>query len=877
MALTIDQLNIEITADSKAAGEALDNLIGRFDKLNGVLTTFSTAGSKAKSTFQKTTTAANSATKGIDKYVSSANKGTKSTKSFTDALSQKISKWRTLLGAFKSVANTMAEWYKESNDYIETINLFNVSMGKGSEAAYEYAQKVQALMGIDIDEWMNYQGTFKQLAAGFGVTEEHANTMSQNLTQLSYDLASIWNRDVDETFDKLSSAMAGQVKGLREFGIDTTVATLQEYALSKGIDASVRTMTQAEKSLLRYNYIMEKSRDLGVWGDMAKTIATPANALRILNAQLTQLKRALGNIVSVIATKLIPYVQVMVQVLTDAANAIAKFFNFNLDDYKADTSGIDSNLFAGTDEELEDASGTLKKIKKQLMGFDELNIISNPDSDGAGDIGSGGALNGMEPLGYDFLKGLDQSKVEELKERIKQTLGEIAGIIGGAMLAVGAVLTFTGANVPLGLGLMAAGIAGIALAIDWAFLVSPFTTTLSTLSGIVGGALLALGGLLAFTGANIPLGIAFLAAGAVTLLAAVAVNWDSLSPNMKKTIATLSGIVGSALLVLGAILTFSGANIPLGIGFLLAGAVSIATSAKLNWDASTNKVSGVLSTIGTIVGGAFLALGAVLVFSGAGIPLGLGLLLVGAATIFSAVAPNWNGMSDQTKKTVSIIAAIVGTALIVLGAILLFTGAGIPLGLGLIAAGGVSLASAIAPNWDAIVNKIKSICTAIGNVFTKLWDGIKIGFKAMVNGIIWFANLWIDGLNLILAPVRVLIMGIANAFGAKLSLDDVKIPHIPTLAEGGIVTTGQMFIAREAGPELVGQIGSKTAVANNDQIVSGIEAGVYRAMMAANTSGNGGTQTIRIINEIDGDVVGEKVIRYHNSKVMQTGESPLMV
>ena len=96
-------------------------------------------------------------------------------------------------------------------------------------------------------------------------------------------------------------------------------------------------------------------------------------------------------------------------------------------------------------------------------------------------------------------------------------------------------------------------------------------------------------------------------------------------------------------------------------------------------------------------------------------------------------------------------------------------------------------------------------------------------------------------------------------------------------ASGGFPSVGEMFIAREAGPELVGSIGRKTAVANNDQIISGIEAGVYRAVTRANSGGNGGTQTIRIINEIDGDVVGEKVIQYHNGKVMQTGASPLLV
>jgi hypothetical protein len=111
-----------------------------------------------------------------------------------------------------------------------------------------------------------------------------------------------------------------------------------------------------------------------------------------------------------------------------------------------------------------------------------------------------------------------------------------------------------------------------------------------------------------------------------------------------------------------------------------------------------------------------------------------------------------------------------------------------------------------------------------------------------------------------------------------VSISRVTELYIPRLyAEGGFPGVGEMFIAREAGPELVGQIGRKTAVANNDQIISGIESGVYRAMMAANSTNGGGTQTIRIINEIDGDVVGEKVIKYHNGKVIQTGVSPLLV
>ena len=879
MALTIDELNIQIEADCKKAVSAIDELAESLNKLKASLDGVTKKNAKVKQAMTNVSTEATKAKTTMDKYESSTKKSTQSSKKFTDQLAQSISKWRTLTGAFKQLANTMASWYKESNDYIETLNLFNVTMGKGSSEASAYAESVSTLVGIDVAEWMNYQGTFKQLTSGFGVAEESANTMSQNLTQLSYDLASFFNTDVETSFDKLSSAMSGQVKGLREFGIDTTVASLQEYALSKGIDASVRSMTQAEKSMLRYNYIMEKST--AIQGDMARTLVTPANALRILSAQFTQLKRALGNIVSVIVTQFIPYVQVMVEILTDAANKVAKFFGFELP--KIDYSGLDTGGFSEDLEDAEDAangtSDTLKKIKKQIMGFDELNIISNPETDSdAGGIGDvGGGLGNMQPLEYDFLKGLDAGAVEALKEKLKQTIGEISGIVGGALLAVGAILTFTGVNVPLGLGLMVAGIAGLALAIDWAFLTNPFTTTISTLTGIVGGGLLAVGGLLAFTGASVPLGIAFIAAGAATLLSAVAINWDSLSPNVKSVLAAISNIVGAALLVIGAILAFSGINIPLGIGFIAAGAVSLIAAGKLNWDASTNEVSRVIQIIGSIVGGALLALGAILAFSGVGIPLGIGLMAAGAATLFAAIAPNWNGVSDKTKKTLSIISAVVGAALLVLGVILLFTGAGIPLGLGLIAAGGLSLAAPIAANWTAFLNKIKEICDKIGTFFSNMWNGIVKACKAAVNGLIYALNFLIDGLNILIAPIRVLVLAVAKVIGSDVDWNQTAIPHIPLLASGGIVDAGQMFIAREAGPELVGSIGRKTAVANNDQIISGIETGVYRAMMAANSGNGGSSQTIRIINEIDGDVVGEKVIQYHNGKVIQTGVSPLLV
>ena len=176
--------------------------------------------------------------------------------------------------------------------------------------------------------------------------------------------------------------------------------------------------------------------------------------------------------------------------------------------------------------------------------------------------------------------------------------------------------------------------------------------------------------------------------------------------------------------------------------------------------------------------------------------------------------------------------------------------------------------------WNGIV-KVFSIA---GEIFVNIKDGIVTAFKWVVNGIIRGINTVVSipfgAINDALTFLKNLeIVGIQPFKNIR----SINVPQIPLLATGGIVDSGQMFIAREAGPELVGSIGRKTAVANNEQIISGIESGVYRAIVAANSTNKGSAQTIHIITEIDGDVVGEKVIQYHNGRVMQTGISPLLV
>ena len=445
-------------------------------------------------------------------------------------LSHTAARFWTLYYSVTRIANVLGEWLNTSNEYIESLNLFNVSMGKASDTALEYAEAVSEAMGIDIAEWITNQGVFKNLVTGFGVVNEAAVTMSQNLTQLSYDMASFFNASsVEESFDKLSSAMSGQVKGLREYGIDTTVASLQQYALSKGIDASVRSMTQAQKAMLRYSYIMEQSAKLGILNDMAKTIQSPANAMRVLSAQIQKLKRALGNIISVLVTRFIPQMMAAVELVTEFSEALAKAWGFEVMEFP----DLDINLGAEVEDETEQAEDAINSLKKQLMGFDELNILKSDKDEGevlGGDLG-------IDLPEYDFMKGLDALDLEPLKKKLEGIL-TVVSLIGAGLLGwkistslastIGAIKTglinLSALKYTAGVTLL---IAGLSLEYDGAYDLGYEGATLKNVIKTALGAALGIGGSLLLFGTG-PVG------WAIGISAAVAIGITSFTVGYNK-------------------------------------------------------------------------------------------------------------------------------------------------------------------------------------------------------------------------------------------------------------------------------------------------------------------------------------------------------
>lgn len=340
--------------------------------------------------------------------------------------------------AFKRLADVISGWIKSANDYVETVNLFQVSMGEFYDEAYNYAMLVNDRLGIDPEEWMRAQGVFMSMANGFGLARQQAYDLSEGLTELAYDLSSLYNEDTEQSVLRLQSALAGEIEPIRRLGISISQATLQEYALAHGIDESVAAMTEQEKALLRSLVLMEGASRIGAIGDFAKTLESPANAMRVLRQQITQLGRAIGTVFVPILIQVIPWVQAFVEILTEAIQRFAVLVGFEMPEWETNDWGEDikENADSAADS-VGDTTDELKKLKQQLLGIDELNIIgaSNEIKLDTGETGKW--TDDLEIPDIWDKTALDALKkqVDEIKPVLKDLLDNYIIPIGSALLA----------------------------------------------------------------------------------------------------------------------------------------------------------------------------------------------------------------------------------------------------------------------------------------------------------------------------------------------------------------------------------------------------------------------------------------------------------
>lgn len=439
--IDIGGLQLQVTAETKAAVSALGKLKKKIESLES--STKAGAGlaelTKRVNEFSSALNSIDSSktqeikdtAKALEETSKSSKKATKETSSFAQAW--KALKVSTITVGLNRIARFGQAAFQESSAYVENLNLFYVTMGKSAKSALEYAQKVNKALGIDVSEWIRNLGTFRQIGAGFGVIDSKAELMAQNLTQIGYDISSFFNIDITEAMNKVRSGFTGELEPLRNLGYALDAATLQQVAYAHGVTQSYNSMTQAQKSQLRYIAILEQSKN--VMGDMARTVTSPENAVRILNQQFTQLKRELGMGLLPILQKIIPYLSAGVQLLTEWLSAL---IGYEMPDF--DYSGLKNTATIADD--VQDALDGATKAAKELnatLGIDELNVISpNKSGSGTGEDGSGYDLNIDLPT-YDFLAGLSE-QTSTVKEQIRAFFEEWGGLIKATGIAIAAYL-----------------------------------------------------------------------------------------------------------------------------------------------------------------------------------------------------------------------------------------------------------------------------------------------------------------------------------------------------------------------------------------------------------------------------------------------------
>lgn len=483
------------------------------------------------------------------------------------------------------------------------------------------------------------------------------------------------------------------------------------------------------------------------------TDAAAANATMSEYATtLLQVKNTLGAALMPILTALLPVINTIASAFITAANAVNMFFQAlqgKTTFTKAKKSTVD---YA---KSLKTATGAAKELQKTLLGFDEINRLN------AENKGGGGAA------GADFSNMFEEAEISEKVKKYAEKAQKIIDAINKFIHSVIGILTTA-------LGLFV------------------------------------IGALLTFTGANIPLGIGLMIAGAVIFGKEIAEKWDEIPKKLRTVIMKIMVAVGFGIAVIGVLLAFSGANIPLGIGLIIAGAAILGAACALDWEEVKNALQGTLGAIMAALSAFNLVLGAVLTFSGANIPLGIGLMISGLAGLVTVGVANWDSIRKFLTRTWEAIKKDASTPLgkLAIGVVLLFSGH-TAIGLGMVNAACLQFFHPEEPNYENAFYPIK-----------KAWENIKNWWETSVQRTL---DMWKQSVS------SVFMIG-GGGSGREGKFGRSGNATVGKFASGGFVTSGQLFYARESGPELVGSIGGRSAVANNDQIVEAVSNGVYNAI-----------------------------------------------
>lgn len=708
-------------------------------------------------------------------------------------------------------------------------------------------------------------------------TSSSINAQAQRVKQLEKEWSDVQRRveSYDDQIQKanislgLAKEQAGAVQQqLAVAGPSSEAMANAMNRMGKSANRFSSRLREVVRSALVFTLISQALASLREWfGRVIKTNDEATEAIGRLKGALLTLAQPLVSVI-------IPAFTMFVNVLTRIIQAISDFVSWLFGTTSETSADAAENLYEES-EALESVGAAADEAAGSLAGFDEINTINTKNAAGSSAGGSG--LDKIKPIFENF---------DTLE--YKRKIDEITAYVSGALLALGAILAFSGVNIPMGLALMAAGAIGLVSVIkeNWGAMDERLRAAISQVLITLGTAAFVIGAILAFSGANVPLGIALMIAGAASLATAAALNWEYIPDNVKRIITEILNILGVSLLVIGTILALSGANIPLGIALMALGAASLATAIALNWNEVSGNIKNVISEILVYVGASFLALGAILALSGVNLPLGIKLMAIGAASLAAAAALNWSAVVDAIRGPIGAILATISSILIVLGLILALSGVALPLGIALIAAGAVGLVTVGALNWNAILEKLKEVWESIKkwwnasvskylsldywkgigkDILNGLWEGLKSIWSDISNWVSEKVGWIVDQFTGATSSARSGTFGSTSSgsFGGR-SIPSIQSFSIPALATGSVIPPNREFLA------VLGDNKKETEVVSP---LSTMKQAVLEAMRESGISDG----TITVVVNLDGKEVARNSVKHINNMTRQAGRSVLLI
>lgn len=572
------------------------------------------------------------------------------------------------------------------------------------------------------------------------------------------------------------------------------------------------------------------------------------NAVARLKGELRTLAQPIVNIAIPAFTAL---AKIITYTLTGASRLLSLLFGSTYSASKKAAKSLNDQQNA-----IEGVGSAAKKASKYLAPFDELNTISGNDAGGGSESG-GNAVNFDSDIG----------------SGVNAVMALMTGI---ALLAIGAILTFSG-HVGVGIAMMVAGaltVYGVYASDGGEAAKTLVETGLSKILIAIGPMIAILGVVLMMTG-NIPWGLGLLIAGiALFAVGEVAENWDLLSTNLVGALANMLIDISPYIALFGAVLLFVPGQQSLGIGLIIAGIALFAVGEiGANWELLGTNFTSALTKIFSEISPYIAVFGLLLAMVPGMMALGIGMIIAGVAMFaVSAIAPNWDSITQALRGPLGKTLAMIGGFLVVLGLMLIFSGVGIPLGIGMLLAGGVSLAAAIAPNWNLIIGKIKYVWqkikefwnSYIAPVFTAAWWQ-NIG-KNIMNGLISGIE---RGINWVLGGVSDMVNGITGILNKIPGVDIGRVNwgnvHIPRLAQGAVIPANREFLA------VLGDQKHGTNIEAPADLIRQI------VREEVKNSGGGGNHITIVLDSVNGKKIFDTIVKENNAVVRATGASPLVV